>query len=190
MKLLTFLTLFTETQHPTTQKAEVKTTSKPVEKETPKPFGTTSNLFFVKTICSSNNSLLEKPVSPVTKSAPATSRNVQLKDCHNTSVKEVDDQTLQGIIIVEDCPCEARFTNNAARINAVSTEVTTQLNSYMKQTHGNTVNYKCAVQLVTGNATNTVFHYTCTVPKADHANALVGMLQSCTNPQVIFSFIS
>jgi len=148
------------------------------------------SFFFVKIICSSNNSLLEKPVSPVTKSAPATSRNVQLKDCHNTSAKEVDDQTLQGVIIVEDCACEAHFKNNASRLLAVSTEVTTQLNLYMKQTHGNTVNYQCSVALVTENTTNTVFHYTCTVPKADHANALLGLLQVCTNDQVIFSFIS
>ncbi len=126
----------------------------------------------------------------MTKSAPATSRNVQLKQCHNTSAKEVDDQTLQGVIIVEDCPCEARYTNNASRIAAVSSEVTTQLNLYMKQTHGNTVNYQCSVTVVSGNATDTVFHYTCSVPKADHAKALLGMLQVCTNDQVIFSFIS
>lgn len=112
-----------------------------------------------------------------------------MKPCNDSSIKEVDDQTLQGIIIVTDCSCEARYTNNATRIAAVSSEVTTQLNLYMKQTHGSQSNYQCKVQLVTENATHTAFHYTCTAPLADHANVKLGMQQCCTNDQVINSFI-
>jgi hypothetical protein len=107
-----------------------------------------------------------------------------MKNCNESAIKEIDDQTLQGIIIVEDCPCEARYSNNASRIAAVSAEVTTQLNSYMKQTHGSQSNYRCTVQLVSGNGTKTVFHYACTVPKADHDKAKVGMQQCCTNDQI------
>jgi len=137
--------------------------------------------------CSENTTSLGKSESPVTKKTPATSRNVQMKNCSSDSIKEVDDQTLQGIIIVEDCPCEARFTNNASRIAAVSAEVTTQLDLYMQQTHGSQAHYQCSVQLVSGNATHTAFHYTCLAPKVDHAQMIVGMQQCCTNDQVIFS---
>jgi hypothetical protein len=112
-----------------------------------------------------------------------------MKSCNDSAIKEIDDQTLQGIIIVEDCPCEARYSSNATRIAAVSAEVTTQLNLYMKQTHGSQVNYQCNVQEVSGNDTHTAFHYTCAVPKADHDNAILGMQQCCTNDQVIFSSV-
>ena len=142
-------------------------------------------MFLPKNNCSSNNYLSGKPGNRVTK-APATSRNVQMKTCDNNTIKEVDDQTLQGTIIVEDCPCEARFANNASRIAAVSAEVTTELNLYMKQTHGSQSNYQCSVQVVNGNGTDTAFHYTCIVPKADHDNVKAGMQQCCTNSQVIF----
>jgi hypothetical protein len=113
-----------------------------------------------------------------------------MKPCDETAIQEVDDQTLQGTIIVQDCACEAHYTNNASRLAAVSAEVTTQLNLYMEQTHGNKVNYQCGVQVVSGNGTDTIFHYTCTVPKSDHDKAKVGMQQCCTNDQVIVSFIS
>jgi hypothetical protein len=112
-----------------------------------------------------------------------------MKSCNDSAIKEIDDQTLQGIIIVEDCPCEARYSSNATRIAAVSAEVTTQLNLYMKQTHGSQVNYQCNVQEVSGNGTHTEFHYTCAVPKADHDNAKLGMQQCCTNDQVVFSSV-
>jgi hypothetical protein len=107
-----------------------------------------------------------------------------MNPCDDSAITQVDDQTLQGTIVVTDCPCEARYNSNASRIAAVSAEVTTQLNQYMTKTHGNKVNYQCTVQDVTGNATNTVFKYTCTVPKADHDNAKLGMQQCCTNDQV------
>jgi hypothetical protein len=73
---------------------------------------------------------------------------------------------------------------------AVSSEVTTQLNAYMDQTHGQKVDYKCSVIAVSGNATDTVFHYTCIVPLSDHPSAMAGMQQCCTNQQVIHSSIS
>ncbi|CAF4159037.1 unnamed protein product, partial [Adineta steineri] len=115
---------------------------------------------------------------------PAQSRNVQMKPCDDSSIASVDDNTIQGTIIVDDCPCEARYTSNASRIAAVEAEVTTQLNAYMKQTHGNNVNYKCSMQYVNGNGSNTQFHYTCAVPKADHDNVRAGMKQCCTNAQI------
>jgi hypothetical protein len=136
---------------------------------------------------SQRNLILETVGVQVTKKAPATSRNVQMKDCGNNTIKEVDDQTLQGTIIVEDCPCESRFANNASRIAAVSAEVTQQLDSYMQQVHGSQSKYQCSVQLVSGNGTDTAFHYTCTAPQADHDKIKLGMQQCCTNDQVTFS---
>lgn len=113
-----------------------------------------------------------------------------MKDCDTSSITAVDDQTLQGTIIVEDCPCESRYANNASRMAAVSAEVTTQLNAYMDDTHGDTVNYQCKVQAVSGDGTETTFHYVCSVPKASHDKAILGMQQCCTNDQVIHLFTS
>jgi hypothetical protein len=138
----------------------------------------------VKQKASLKEPFLAKPVVSTTKKPPATSRNVQMAPCDDSAITAVDDQTLQGIIIVQDCPCEARYNSNASRIAAVSAEVTTQLNQYMTQTHGSKVNYQCKVQDVAGNGTYTKFQYTCAVPKADHDHAKLGMQQCCTNDQV------
>ena len=112
-----------------------------------------------------------------------------MKDCDTSAITALDDQTLQGTIIVEDCPCEARFANNASRMAAVSAEVTTQLNAYMDDTHGDTVKYQCTVQAVSGDGTETTFHYVCIVPLSSQAKAILAMQQCCTNDQVIALFI-
>ena len=124
----------------------------------------------------------------MTKAVPAKTRNVQMKKCDQSAITPVDDQTLQGTIIVDDCPCESRYSSNATRIKAVGDEVTNQLNAYMKQTHGSQSKYQCSVQYVNGNGTNTNFHYTCKAPKADHDKIKAGMQQCCTNDAVIVFF--
>jgi len=117
-----------------------------------------------------------------------TKRTVQLKDCDDDdNIRAADDETLTGTIVVQDCPCEKRFKNNAARLAAVSTAVATQLRAYFQQLYNTHINYQCDVKVLSGNKTHTVFIYTVKAPKSDHARVKTALKQTCKHPEVSHS---
>ena len=119
-----------------------------------------------------------------TKRPPATKRTVQVKDCDNDdNIRAQDDQTLTGKIIVEDCPCEKRFSN-ASRLAVLSSAVATQLRAYFQQLYHTKVNYQVDVKVLTGDKTHTVFTYTVKVPQADHTKAKAALKETCKDEQV------
>jgi hypothetical protein len=109
---------------------------------------------------------------------------VEVKNCDDDDIRSVDDQTLTGKIVVQDCPCEKRFANNATRLAAVSSTVCTQLRSYFQQLYNTKVNYQCALTVAAGNKTHTVFAYTIKAPKADHDKARAALKKTCQDDQV------
>ena len=115
-----------------------------------------------------------------TKKPPATKRTVQIKGCDDDdNIREEDDQTLTGKIVVQDCPCENRFKNNATRLAYVSSTVASQLRTYFQKLYNTTINYQCIVKVLSGNKTHTTFTYTVKVPKSDHSRARVALKQTC-----------
>lgn len=124
----------------------------------------------------------------VTKKPPVTQRTVQLKDCDDDdNINAPDDETLTGKIVVQDCPCEKRFANNATRLAAVSATVATQLRAYYQKLYNTKINYQCDVKVLTGNKTHTVFTYTVKVPKSDHSKVKSALKQTCKDDEVSFS---
>ena len=120
-----------------------------------------------------------------TKKPPATNRTVQVKDCDNDdNIRTVDDQTIEGKIVVQDCSCEKRFKNNATRLAAVSAVVTKQLQAYFQKLYNTKINYGCKLQVLAGNATHTVFSYTIKVPKSDHGRVKAVVKQAWKDQEV------
>ncbi|UJR38625.1 hypothetical protein I4U23_031291, partial [Adineta vaga] len=149
---------------------EKATTAKPTEKPT--------------TAKTTVKTTTKKPTQAgVTKRPPATTRTVQVKNCDDDDIEE-QDQTLTGKIVVQDCPCEKRFANNATRLAALSSTVCTQLRNYFQQLHGTKVNYPCSVKVLTGNKTHTVFSYTVNVPKAEQSKAKAALKKTCKDDEV------
>jgi hypothetical protein len=128
-----------------------------------------------------------------TKRPPATKRTVNVKDCDDDdNIKTQDDQTLVGKIVVQDCPCEKRFNNNATRLAVVSATVTKQLQAYFQKLYNTKINYPTTVKVVNGNKTHTLFSYTVKVPKDDHGKVKVAMKHTCKDEEVsekIFLFL-
>jgi hypothetical protein len=114
-----------------------------------------------------------------------TKRTIQLKNCDDdNNIRATDDQTLTGKIIVQDCPCEKRFKNNATRLAAVSATVATQLRAYFQKLYNTKINYECKLSVVAGNKTYTVFSYTVKVPQSDHSRVKTALQQTCKDDQV------
>ncbi len=119
------------------------------------------------------------------KKPPVTKRTVKVQDCDNDdNIRAQDDETLTGKIVVQDCPCEKRFANNATRLAAISATVATQLRSYFQQLYNTKINYQCNVKVFSGNKTHTVLSYTVKVPKSDHARVKTALKQTCKDEQV------
>jgi hypothetical protein len=120
-----------------------------------------------------------------TKKPPVTKRTVQVKDCDDDdNIRAEDDQTLTGKIIVQGCPCEKRFKNNATRLAVVSGTVATQLRAYFQKLYNTKIDYKCNVKVLDGNKTHTVFSYTVKVPKSDHSRVKTALKQTCKDDEV------
>ena len=119
----------------------------------------------------------------VTKKQPATTRKVEVKNCDDHDYNDKD-QVLTGKIVVQDCPCEKRFANNASRLAAVSSTVCTQLRNYFQQLYGTKINYPCNLKVVTGNKTHTVFAYTVNVPQSEQSKAKAAAKKACQDEQV------
>jgi hypothetical protein len=120
-----------------------------------------------------------------TKKPPVTKRTIQVKDCDDDdNIRAEDDQTLTGKIIVQDCPCEKRFKNNATRLAAVSATVDTQLRAYFQKLYNTKINYECIVKVLDGNKTHTVFSYTVKVPESDHSRVKTALKQTCKDDEV------
>ena len=121
----------------------------------------------------------------VTARPPVTKRTVEVKDCDDdANIRAQDDQTLVGRIVVQDCPCERRFANNATRLAAVAATVTKQLRAYFQKLYNTKINYDCNVRVLTGNKTHTVFTYAVKVPKSDHDRARAALKQTCKDAEV------
>ncbi|CAF4120378.1 unnamed protein product, partial [Rotaria sp. Silwood2] len=120
-----------------------------------------------------------------TKKPPTTKRTVQVKNCDDdNNIRSEDDQTISGKIIVEDCPCEKRFKNNATRLAVLSATIAKQLRAYYQKLYGTSINYKCIVNVLSGNNTHTVFTYTVKIPKADHTRARAALKLMCKDEEV------
>jgi hypothetical protein len=91
---------------------------------------------------------------------------------------------LTGKIVVQDCPCEKRFANNATRLAAISATVATQLRSYFQTLYNTKINYECNVKVLSGNKTHTVLTYTVKAPKSDHSRVKAALKQTCKDEQV------
>ena len=117
---------------------------------------------------------------------PATKRTVNVRNCDDSdSVLAKDDDTLVGKIVVSNCACQKRFSNNATRLAAVARTVTTQLQLYFQKLYNTKVNYPTTVKVVAGNRSHTVFNYIVKVPKANHGQAQIAMKQACKDEEVI-----
>lgn len=117
---------------------------------------------------------------------PAIKRTVNVKNCDDDdSVLAKDDDTLVGRIVVSNCACQKRFSNNASRLAAVARTVTTQLQLYFQKLYNTKVNYPTTVRVVAGNRSHTVFNYIVKVPKANHGQAKAAMKQACKDEEVI-----
>ena len=116
---------------------------------------------------------------------PVTKRTVQLRNCDDDdNIRVQDDQTLVGQIVVQDCPCERRFANNATRLAAVGATVAKQLRAYFQKLYNTNINYDCNVRVEAGNRTHTVFAYAVKVPKSDHDRARVALKKTCKDDEV------
>lgn len=115
---------------------------------------------------------------------PVTKRTVQVRNCDDDTIRAQDDQTLVGKIVVQDCPCERRFANNATRLAAVGATVAKQLRAYFQQVYNTNINYDCNVRVEAGNKTHTVFAYAVKVPKSDHDRARVALKKTCQDQEV------
>ena len=127
-----------------------------------------------------------KTVKPgATRKPPATKRTVQVKDCDDDDdIQSKDDQTLAGRIVVQDCPCERRFANNATRLAAVSAAVAKQLRAYFQKLYNTAINYQVNVKVLSGNKTHTVFAYTVQVPKSEQSRVKNALKQTCKDEEV------
>ncbi|CAF4951495.1 unnamed protein product, partial [Rotaria sp. Silwood1] len=120
-----------------------------------------------------------------TKKPPATKRTVQVKNCDDDdNVRSEDDQTITGKIVVQDCPCEKRFKNNATRLAALSATLDKQLRAYYQKLYNTNINYKCNVKVLSGNSTHTVFAYTVQIPKQEHTRARAAFKLLCKDEEV------
>lgn len=120
-----------------------------------------------------------------TKRPPVTQRVVQVKGCDDDdNIRVQDEQTLNGTIIVQDCPCEKRFANNATRLAAVAAKVAEQLQAYFQLLYKTNVNFPVQVTVKSGNQTHTIFNYLVKVPKADHGKAREALKKTCKDEQV------
>ena len=119
------------------------------------------------------------------KKLPKTKRTVQVKNCDDdNNIQAADDKSLTGKIVVQNCPCEKRFKNNETRLAALSATLSKQLKAYFQQLYKTNVNYRCIVNVLSGNATHTVFAYTVIIPKADHTRARAAMKLLCKDDEV------
>ena len=121
-----------------------------------------------------------------TKKPAATTRAVQVKNCDNDDDFEEDEKTLTGKIVVQDCPCEKRFANNATRLAAVSTAVCTQLRTHFQQLYGTKINYPCSLKVLSGDKTHTVFAYTVEVPQPQRSQAKAALKKTCKDDEVSY----
>lgn len=120
-----------------------------------------------------------------TKRPPVTKRTVQVKGCDDDdNIRAQDEQTLTGKIMVQDCPCEKRFANNATRLAAVAATVERQLRAYFQQLYKTNINYPVKVTVERGNQTHTVFTYVVQVPKSDHQKAKEALKKTCKDDEV------
>ena len=123
----------------------------------------------------------------VTKRPPVTKRTVNVKNCDDDTIRVKDDETLVGKIVVQNCNCERRFSNNATRLAAISSSVTIQLQRYFQKVYNTKVNYPTTVKVFSGNKTHTVFTYIVKVPKDSHGQAKEAMKHACKDEEVISS---
>jgi hypothetical protein len=123
-----------------------------------------------------------------TKRPRVTKRTIKVKGCDNDdNIRAQDDETLTGIIVVEDCPCEKRFKNNATRLAALSATLATQLRNYYQNLYKEDINCKVVINVLSGNATDTVFTYIVKVPKSDHERVKTALKQTCKDEQVSYT---
>ncbi|CAF0798692.1 unnamed protein product [Adineta steineri] len=163
-----------------TEKAAAPQTQKPTEKPTP---AHTEKATAAPTAAKTSPPKVVK--SGATKKPAVTVRKVQVKNCDDDdNIHAPDTQTLTGKIIVQDCPCEKRFSNNATRLAAITSTVCTQLKTYFQEMNHDKTNYACSLQVLTGNSTHTVFQYTVKVPQADHAKAKIALKKTCQDDRV------
>jgi hypothetical protein len=121
----------------------------------------------------------------VSRRPSVTKRTVQLRNCDDDdNIRAQDDQTLVGKIVVQDCPCERRFANNATRLANVAATVTKQLRAYFQKLYSTNINYDCNVRVEAGNKTHTVFAYAVKVPKSDHDRARAALKKTCKDAEV------
>ena len=119
------------------------------------------------------------------KKPPVTKRTIQVKNCDDADdIQTKDSQTLTGKIVVEDCPCESRYKNNATRLAAVSSTVATQLRTYFQKLYNTKINYQVDLTVIDGNKTYTVFSYTVKAPQTDHSKLKNALIQTCKDDQV------
>jgi hypothetical protein len=116
--------------------------------------------------------------------APVTQRTVRVKDCDDNDIRENEDQTLSGRLVVQDCPCQKRFGRNATRLGALAASVAKQLRTYFQKVYSTQINYNVQVRVLSGNRTHTVFQYIVKVPKAEHGRARDAMKQTCRDNSV------
>jgi hypothetical protein len=115
-----------------------------------------------------------------------TKRTVEVKNCDNDDdIREEDDQTLRGKIVVKNCPCQKRFGKNATRLDALARTIAKQLQTYFQQLYNTKANYKVKVTVQSGNKTHTIFSYTVQVPKAEHGRARAVMKKTCKDEEVM-----
>ncbi|CAF4345797.1 unnamed protein product, partial [Rotaria sp. Silwood2] len=120
-----------------------------------------------------------------TKKPPTTKRTVQVKNCDDDDdIREEDDQTMSGKIVVQSCPCEKRFKNDRMRLAALSAALAKQLRVYYQQLYNTNINYRCSVNVLSGNKTHTVFAYTVNIPKAEHRRARTALKLLCKDEEV------
>lgn len=120
-----------------------------------------------------------------TKRPPVTKRVVQVKGCDDDdNIRVQDEQTLNGTIIVQDCPCEKRFANNATRLATIATAVQQQLRLYFQQLYKNNIDYPVSVSVRSGNQTHTIFNYVVKVPKSEHNRAREALKKTCKDEHV------
>lgn len=123
--------------------------------------------------------------SVVTRRSPATKRTIEMKNCDDDeNIRVQDDHTLIARIVVKGCPCEKRFNNNATRLAIVSAIVCRQFQTHLQKFYYVRINYPVNVQMLSGNATHTIFDYIVEAPKAEHSRVKNALKQTCKDVQV------
>ena len=108
-----------------------------------------------------------------------------MKNCDDDdNIREDNDESLTGKIMVESCPCEKRYKSNRTRLAALSTTISKQLRAYFQKLYNTNINYKSTVEVLSGNKTHTLFAYTVQIPKFDHTRAKAAMKLLCKDEEV------